>query len=96
MVTGRDSPLRLNLALFELTAVTVTPAPLATRLPNAVPLIPTTTLPMPSGAGVTASVPAVPVPVPESGMVRVAFDAVELIVMLPLRVPLAVGVNFTL
>jgi hypothetical protein len=35
-------------------------------------------------------------PVPETGIVRVGFDAVEVIVTLPLTTPVAVGANDTL
>lgn len=41
IVTGRDKPLILNTELFELAAVTVTFAPLAVKVPEAVPLDPT-------------------------------------------------------
>jgi hypothetical protein len=66
IVTGSDNPLTLNAELFVLAAVTVTLAPLAVKLPDAVPLVPTTTLPTGSGFGVALSIPAeaaVPVPV---------------------------------
>src|SRR5579864_1041490 len=67
IVTGSERPPTLNAELFELAAVTVTFAPLAVRLPDAVPLVPTTTLPKPKVVGVTASCPAAAVPVPDSG-----------------------------
>ena len=77
--------------------MTVTLAPLAVIVPDAVPLWPTTTLPRPRVVGVTESVPAVAV---------VQFLTVEplqsnskpssTIVMLPVLVPVAVGVNFAL
>ena len=78
MVTGSDSPPTLNTELLLLAAVTVTLAPLAVIVPDAVPLWPTTTLPRPRVAGLTPSVPAVAVvPIPESGSVTVEFEAVE-------------------
>jgi hypothetical protein len=47
--------------------------------------------------GLAASVPVVAVvPVPDSGTVRVGFEALDPIVMLPLIVPAAVGANFAL
>jgi hypothetical protein len=95
MVTGSDRPLTVNSELFVLAAVTVTLAPLAVRFPDAVPLVPTTTLPTPSVVGVIASVPTAAVPVPVSAMVSVGFDASELIVTLPLSVAAEVGVNVT-
>jgi len=55
IVTGSDSPLTTNTESFVLAAVTVTLAPLAVRVPDAVPLLPTTTLPKGSVVGVTLS-----------------------------------------
>jgi hypothetical protein len=55
MVTGNERPLTLNAELFELAAVTVTFAPLAVKLPDAVPLVPTTTLPRARVVGLTVS-----------------------------------------
>jgi hypothetical protein len=77
-VTGSDSPLRLNAELLLLTALTVTLDPPAVRVPDALPLVPTTTLPTARVAGLTPSVPeVVVVPIPESGSVTVEFEAVE-------------------
>ena len=53
IVTGRESPPTLKAELFVLAAVTVTLPPLAVKLPEAVPLSPTTTLPNARVAGVT-------------------------------------------
>jgi siroheme synthase len=64
IVTGSDRPPTLNTELFVLAAVTVTFAPLAVRLPDAVPLVPTTTLPRPSVVGATVNWPTAEVPVP--------------------------------
>ena len=96
MVTGSERPLTLNTELFELTAVTVTFAPLAVRLPDAVPLVPTTALPRGRVVGETASCPAAAVPVPESGIVSVELDAFEVMVTLPLALAAEGGVNVTL
>ena len=61
-----------------LTALTVTLDPPAVRVPDAVPLVPTTTLPSARVAGLTDNVPEVAlVPIPESGRVTVEFEAVE-------------------
>jgi hypothetical protein len=87
MVTGSERPPTLNTELFEFAAVTVTFAPLAVRLPDAVPLVPTTTMPRPSVVGVTANCPVAPVPVPDSAIVSVGLEAVEVIVTLPLTLP---------
>ena len=95
IVTGSDRPPRLNNELFELTAVTVTFAPLAVRLPDAVPLVPTTTLPRSRVAGVTVSCPVAAVPVPDNGMFRVGLDAVEVMATLPLALAADSGANVT-
>ena len=59
-------------------------------------VLPAAMLPKAMLVGLAESVPAVTVPVPESGTVRVAFEALDAIVMVPLTVPAAVGVNFAL
>jgi hypothetical protein len=96
MVLGIDSPPTLNTELLLLAAVTVTLAPLAVIVPDVVPLWPTTTLPRPRVVGAMESVPAVTVSVPDSGTVRVGFEALDAIVMLPVMVPATVGINFAL
>lgn len=55
MVTGKVIPLNANRELLLLAEVTVTSAPVAVRLPVAVPLAPTATLPTFKVAGVTAN-----------------------------------------
>ena len=96
IVTGNESPPTLNAELFVPAAVTVTFAPLAVRLPVAFPLVPTTTLPRARVVGVTINCPVAAVPVPDSGMVNVGFDAVDVIVTLPLTAPADCGANETL
>jgi hypothetical protein len=96
IVAGSERPPRLNTELFELTAVTVTFAPLAVRVPDAVPLLPTTTLPRARVVGLTVSCPAAAVPVPDNGMVRVGLDAFEVMVTLPLALAADSGANLTL
>ena len=54
-VTGNDRPPTVNAELLTLSAVTVTLAPPALSDPDAVPLLPTTTLPRLSDVGLTAS-----------------------------------------
>jgi len=95
MVTGRARPPTLNTELFELAAVTVTFAPLAVRLPDAVPLVPTTTLPKARVVGVTESCPAAVAPVPDSGIVSVGLEAFEVMVTLPLALVADCGANVT-
>jgi len=94
IVTGSDNPLTVNCALFVPAAVTVTLAPLALKLPDAVPLVPTTTLPRFKVVGVAVNCPAVALPVPDKGIVKV--EALEEIVMLPLTVPGDCGVKVPL
>ena len=53
IVTGRERPPTLKAELLVLAAVTVTLPPLALKLPEAVPLCPTTTLPRAKVAGLT-------------------------------------------
>jgi hypothetical protein len=96
IVMGRDKPLMVKTELFVLAPVTVTLAPLALRLPDAVPLSPTTTLPKESVDGFTESCPwltATPVPVSDS----VVVPGVALLVKLSFAfaVPVADGLNFT-
>lgn len=95
MVTGSARPPTLNTELFELTAVTVTFAPLAVRFPDAVPLVPTTTLPRPRVVGETVSWPVAATPVPDSGIVSVGWDAFEVMVTLPLALAAVCGANAT-
>jgi hypothetical protein len=85
----------VNTELFVVAAVTVTVAPLAVSVPVAVPLEPTVTLPKARVPGDTVSCPTVLAPVPESGMVRVGFVAVDVMVRFPLAAPTAVGANLT-
>ena len=96
IVAGKLRPLKRNVDLLVLADVTVTLAPLAVKLHDADPLVPTTTLPRARVVGETESVPLVTVPVPDSGTVRVGFEALDAIVILPFTVPAAVGVNFAL
>ncbi len=97
IVTGSERPLTLNAPLFELIAVTVTLAPLAVRLPDPVPLVPATTLPMGRVVGLAVSCPdETAVPVPVSGISSDGFDPFEVTVTFPLALAADVGVNFTL
>ena len=55
MVTGKEIATTANAALSELAAVTVTVPPLAVRVPDALPLLPTSTLPTLRVDGLAAS-----------------------------------------
>jgi len=96
IVNGSERPPTLNTELFVLAPVSVTLAPLAARLPEAVPLVPATTLPRANVAGFTLNCPTAVVPVPETGMVNVGFEASELRVTFPLVLPADCGANDTL
>src|SRR5271163_667787 len=76
-VTGKLTPLIANsegLVPPKLTEDTVTLAPVAVRVPVAVPLVPTTTLPTATGE-LTLSVPTAAVPVPVRLVTLGVFDA---------------------
>ena len=96
MVTGSVSPPTENTELFVLAAVTVTLEPLAVSIPDELPLLPTSTLPRFMVVGLTESCPTAAVPLPDSGIVRVGFEALDVIVRLPLALPTDDGVNETL
>ncbi len=96
IVRGSERPPTLKIELFVLAAVTVTFAPLAVKLPEAVALVPATTLPRPKVVGTTVNCPETVVPVPESEIVNVGFDASLLIVTVALKASAALGVNVTL
>jgi hypothetical protein len=93
MVTGKERPLTLNAELFVSAAVTVTSAPLALKLPEALPLVPTTTLPSPKLVGETESWPAELAPDPVSDTPSVGFEASVLNVATAEKLPAALGVN---
>jgi hypothetical protein len=98
-VTGNEIPLIENSEGFvppKATEDTVTLAPLAVRVPPAVPLAPTTTLPT-ATAGLTLKVPgAGAVPVPLNVMGRLESDAFDVTEILPLKVFADGGVKMTL
>lgn len=96
IVAGNGNPLMVKALLFELAPVTVTLAPVAFRWPDAVPLDPTTTPPTGSVLGEAPSCPTVVTPVAESDTTRLEFEAVDVIVKLPVAVPVALGLNVTL
>jgi hypothetical protein len=96
IVEGRDNPLMVNTALFEVAAVTVTLAPLAVRVPDAVPLVPTTTLPRAKLVAERVSCPVAAVPVPDRAIVSAGLEALEVTVTVPVALPAVVGVKVTL
>jgi hypothetical protein len=62
IVSGSESPLTVKVALFDTAEFTVTLLPLALKVPVAVPLLPSATLPTAIVVGVTDSWPALPPP----------------------------------
>ena len=97
IVAGNERPPRLNTPESVVVAVLiVTLPPVAVRVPDVLPLVPTTTLPRFMEVGVTLRVPTAEVPDPESGTARLGFDAFEVIVALPPAAPEEAGVNVTL
>ena len=76
--------------MLRLAEETVTEAPLAVRVPLSAEFDPTVTLPKLRLAGDTANWPAA-VPVPESAMLSVEFDALEATDRFPLAAPALVG-----
>ena len=81
----------MNAELFVLAAVTVTLDPLAFKLPEAVPLEPSTTLPTASVEGEMLSCPATAVPVPVRVSVEVVGCASLVTVSVALADPTLVG-----
>lgn len=57
--------------------------------------MPTVTFPKLSEDGLLLSCPAVAAPVPDNGMLRVEFEALEVTVTAPLALPVELGANFT-
>src|SRR3974390_1830998 len=91
-VTGRESPLNANSELFEEPDEIVTLAPDAVSVAVRALLEPIVALPKLKLAGLSDSCPAV-FPVPAIETLRVALDAVDERLRLPLADPVAVGVK---
>src|SRR5208283_1903687 len=94
-VTGKDSPLKLNPVPLAAAAETVRlDPPVLVSVSDKLVLLPTWTLPNARLVGFAVSVPWV-TPVPESGMLKLGFEPVEVMLRLPLAAPLAVGEKST-
>jgi hypothetical protein len=96
MMTGSDKPPIVNRELFVSAAVTVIFAPLAFRLPDTVPLVPTNTLPADKVAGLAVNCAVADVPVPERATVNLGLELLEVMVTFPLAGPADCGANITL
>ena len=90
IVTGRVSPEITNSLLLEFAADTVTAAPVAVRLPLNVAFDPTATLPKLRVVGEKDNCPEAP-PIPDSGMLRAAFEAFDVSARFPVTAPALVG-----
>ena len=78
---------------FACEMVTVEP-PVLVRVSNKFALLPTCTLPKARLVGFGVSVPCV-TPVPESGMLKLGFEPVEVMLTLPVAAPLVLGLKST-
>src|ERR1700690_1022012 len=84
IVTGSDSPLKVNAEPFTVSEDTVTLAPLALSVPVWFACVPTATLPKSMLVGVTLNCPwGTGVPVPVNGIARFGLDASETTETLP-------------
>lgn len=95
MTAGSDNPPMVKLELLELAPVIVTFAPLALRLPDAVPLAPSNTLPIARFAGVALNCAAAVVAVPVRAIAKLGFAPLDVMAILPLALPADLGVNVT-
>ena len=92
---GKVNPLMENPAPVTLACEIVTDdPPVLVSVSERFARLPTCTLPNARLAGFALNVPGV-TPVPESGMVNVELDPLEVMVTLPLTAPAAAGANFT-
>ena len=94
-VKGKVSPLRLNpLPLAVAAEMVRLDPPELVSVSDKLELLATCTLPNARLVGFAASVPCA-TPVPESGIVKLESEAVEVMLMLPLAAPLVVGEKST-
>jgi hypothetical protein len=93
-VKGRDRPLKLNPVPLAAAEMVRLDPPVLVSVSDKLVLLPTWTLPNARLEGFAVSVPWV-TPVPESGMLRLGFEPLEVMLRLPLAAPLAVGEKST-
>ena len=92
---GRVKPLMENPVPLTVAAEMVTVGPPGlVRVSERFVLLPTCRLPKARLVGLAVRVPGA-TPVPESAMLRLGFDPLEVMVTLPVAAPAAVGANFT-
>lgn len=95
-VTGNVSPLTLKAFPTRLAWETVTlDGPEFVSVSEMLFELPVCTVPKPKVDGLGLSVPAGNTPVPPSAIGKVGLDPEDVMVILPLDVPAALGVNFT-
>lgn len=94
-VSGSVNPLIENIAPVTVDCEMVTDdPPVLVSVSDKLELLPTCTLPKPRLLGFGLNVPCL-TPVPESGMPKLGFDPLDVMLTLPLTVPLAVGLKST-
>ena len=94
-VKGKDRPLKLNpLPLAVAAEIVRLEPPELVNVSDKLALLPTWTLPNARLVGLAVSVPCV-TPVPESAMLKLGFEAFEVMLTLPLAAPLVVGEKST-
>jgi hypothetical protein len=92
IVSGKESPLRVNSVVLIAAEEIVTADPVALSITGRLLLCPIPTLPKFRIGGLTPNTPAA-VPVPDREMARVEFVASEATEILPLAFPAEVGVK---
>ena len=93
--SGNEKPLKLNSGLLVLAEETVTLEPLALNVAVRLLLWPTVMLPKSNVVGDNSNWPGA-VAVPESAIVKLEFEALDTMAMLPLAVPEDVGAKTVL
>ena len=86
----------MNAALLDVADVIVTLPPLAVSVPEAVPLLPSVTLPTANVDGAPDNCPMVVVPSPDKARLIVEFEPLVLNVIVARNDPAALGANSTL
>jgi hypothetical protein len=96
IVTGNDTPLRVNAELLVVPELTVTLAPVALSCAGRFAYDPTSTLPKSKDVGLMTNCPAGAfVPFPVNGIAKFGSDALEVTEMLPPAFPADCGAKLT-
>jgi hypothetical protein len=94
MLSGKVTPLKANSELLEVAEDTVTLEPLALSVPVWLWLVPMTTFPKLIDPGETLSCPGL-MPLPDSDTLRLALEALDASVSVPLALPADFGAKET-